>query len=140
MPKKNQYDEELHLLMSFLAESVAQMSDDQIKEEYGSEPRSRTKDILKATLKDLDKQKLQQARAQYESAANELSLRSYKLPPDKSERRDLLSALLTWQPDLRSVAFTAQHRDLKDLTDSDIESFLRQLAELGLLTSFLKGK
>ena len=138
MPKKNKNDEELHLLMSFLAESVTQLSDDQVKEEYGAEPKPRTKEILKAALNDCAKQKLREARTEYESAAKGLSLRSYNLPQDKLERRALLSSILSRQSDLRSLAFTAQQRELKDLTDSDVESFLRQLAELGLLASFLE--
>ncbi len=138
MPKKNKNDEELHLLMSFLAESVAQMSDDQVKEEFGADPKPRTKEILKAALKDCHKQKLREARAEYESATKGLSSRSYDLPHGKGEQRALLSSILSRQPELRSLAFTAQHRELKDLPDADVESFLRQLADLGLLASFLE--
>ena len=140
MAEKNRYDEELHLLMSFLAESVAQMSDDEVKEEYGDEPTPRAKEILRSALKDLRQQKLRQARARYESEAKELSSRSYSLPESKSARRELLGAFLARQSDMRSVAFTAQNRELKDLTDADIETFLKQLAELGLLDAFLKGE
>ena len=140
MSDKKQFDDELSLLMSFLAESVAEMSDDQVIEEFGGEPRPRTREILKAACKDLDKQKLRQARVAYESAAKGLSSRKYNLPTDGAERRTLLAAMLSRQPELGSVAFTAQHRDLKDLTDSDVESFLRQLGELGLLDPFLKDE
>jgi hypothetical protein len=138
VPKKNKNDEELHLLMSFLAESVAQMSDSQIKEEFGSGPKPRTKEILKAALKDCHKQNLREARAEYESATKGLSSRSYDLPRDQGERRALLSSILSRQPELHPLAFTAQHRELKDLPDADVESFLRQLADLGLLASFLE--
>jgi DNA-binding ferritin-like protein (Dps family) len=138
VPKKNKNDEELHLLMSFLAESVAQMTDDQVKEEFRADPKPRTKEILKAALEDCRKQKLREARAEYESATKELSSRSYNLPHDKREQRALLSSILSRQSELRSLAFTAQHRELKDLTDEDVESFLRQLADLGLLASFLE--
>jgi hypothetical protein len=126
--------------MSFLAESVAEMSDDQIKEEYAHEPKPRTKEIFKATLKDLKKEKLRAARALYESSVTTLSSRVYNLPQDSSEKRILLASVLAQKPDLRPIAFTAQHRELKDLTDADIESFLKQLAELGLLDAFLRGK
>jgi len=136
--KKRKHDDELDLLMSFLAESVAQMNDDQIREEYGDEPGSRTKEIFKAAIREFGRQKVRQARSEYESAAKALSSRSYNLPSGRSERRELFSAILSKRPDLCSPAFTAQHRELRDLTDSDIESFLRQLAELGLLDSFLK--
>jgi hypothetical protein len=136
--KKNKHDEELDLLMSFLAESVAQMSDEQIKEEYGGESGSRTKEIFSAAVKDLRQQKLRDARARYEVAARNLSSGSYRLPDSESARRDLLGAFLSRQSDLRSVAFTVQNRELKDLTDADIETFLKQLADLGLLDAFLK--
>jgi hypothetical protein len=138
VPKKNKNDEELDLLMSFLAESVAQMSDDQIKEEFGADPKPRTKEILKAALKDCHKQKLREARVEYESAAKGFSSRSYDLPSGEGERRALLSSILSRRSELRSLAFTAQHRELKDLSDADVESFLRQLADLGLLASFLE--
>lgn len=139
MPNDKNYDDELHFLMSFLAESVAQMSDSQINEEYGDEPESRTKEILKAELKELRKQKLREARAAYESAAGRLSWHSHDLPLSSSERRALLSGILSRRPELGPLALTAHHRELKDLTDSDVESFLKQLAELGLLDSFLEG-
>ncbi len=80
------------------------------------------------------------ARAVYESSVTAISSRTYNLPRDNSERRTLLNAVLAQKPDLQSLALTAQHRELKDLTDADIESFLKQLAELGLLDPFLRGK
>lgn len=140
MTKKSKHDEELNNLRSFLAESVAEMSDAQIKEEYGHEPNPRTKGIFKAALNDLKKEKLRAARALYESSVTILSSRAYNLPQSNSEIRTLLAAVLDQRPDLRSVALTAQHRNLKDITDGDVESLLKQLAELGLLDPFLRGK
>jgi hypothetical protein len=131
VPKKK--NEELHVLMSFLAESVAGMSDDQIKEEFAGDPEPRAKEIFRAAIKDCKMKSLRTARAQYESASLEMSVRSYNIPQKTSEQRALLASLFSRKPDLRSM--TAQHRDLKDLTDSDVESFLKQLAELGLLDS-----
>lgn len=132
MPKKKKSaSEELHDLMSFLAESVADMSDDQIKEEFAGDPEPKTKEIFRAAIKNCKMESLRTARAQYESASTALSSRSYNIPEKKSEQRALLASVFSRKPDLRSM--TAQHRDLKDLTDSDVESFLNQLAELGLL-------
>lgn len=140
MTKTSKHDDELYALMSFLAESVAEMSDEQIREEYGHEPKPRTKEIFRAALKELQQEKLRAARAVYESTVSALSSRTYNLPQNRSERRTLLAAVFAQKPDLRAVAFTAQHRELQDLTDSDVESFLKQLAELGLLDPFLRGK
>ncbi len=57
MTKKRKHDDELHALMSFLAESVTEMGDEQIKEEYGHEPKPRTKEIFRAALKELKQEK-----------------------------------------------------------------------------------
>jgi hypothetical protein len=140
VPNNKSYDDELELLMSFLAESVAQMDDSQIKEEYGNGPKPRTKEILRAELSNLRKQKLRKARIEYESATRSLSSQSNDLPHSSSEQRAILSRILGRQPGLASLALTAQHRELRDLSDSDVESFLKQLAALGLLDSFLEGK
>ncbi len=132
MSTRKQYDDELDRIMSCLAESVTQMSDEQVKQEYGHEPESSAKAILKAALKDFDQAKLREARAKYELATKDLAQRSYNLPSTAPERRSLLSAFLSQRPDMRS-AFTAQHREFEDLTDSDVESFLKQLADLGMI-------
>lgn len=136
MPKKKKNEnEELDVLMSFLAESVAEMSDDQITEEFAGDPEPNTKEIFRAAIKECKMESLRTARAQYESASLEMSVRSYNIPQKKSEQRALLAAIFNRRPDLR---LTAQHRDLKDFTDADVESFLKQLAELGLLDSLLE--
>jgi hypothetical protein len=138
MSNQRKYEDDLDRLMSFLAESVAQMSDAQVQEEYGNEPESPARELFKETLKGLSKQKLRESRADYESAVKGLSSHSYDLPSSNAERRALLSLILNRQPELGSLALTVQHRQLTDLTNSDIESFLRQLSELGLLAPFLK--
>jgi len=129
--KQRNYDDELNTVMSFLAESVAQMSDSQIEEEFGTEAAPRTTQLLQSALKDFDRAKLRQARATYEAAKRGLGQRTYDLPKKANERRTLLLAL-TQRPEIRSV-LTAQAREFRNLTDSDVESFLKQLAELGLL-------
>jgi hypothetical protein len=137
--KKNRTEEQdLDTLMSFLAESVAQMSDDQLKEEFAGDPVPRTKEVLKAAVKDCKMERLRSARAQYDVASKELTTRTYNIPKNISEQRALLASIFGRKPELSAMAITAQHRDLKDLTDSDVESFLKQLVELGLLNTFLE--
>ena len=138
MPKKKNENEELHVLMSFLAESVAEMSDGQIKEEFAGDPEPKTKEVFRAVIKECRMESLRNARAQYEAASTKMSVCSYNIPQKKSEQRALLASIFTRKPDLRSMAITAQHRDLKDFTDADVESFLKQLAELGLLDFLLE--
>jgi hypothetical protein len=135
--KKNKHDEEIHALMSFLAESVAELSQEELKKEYGNEPTPNIKQIMRSALKELKQKELRTSRADYESTLAGISSREYRLPKNPTERRVLLASVLSQRPDLRSVALTAQHRDLTDLTDADVESFLKQLAELGLLDPLL---
>jgi len=131
VPNRRKYDNDLNTVMSFLADSVAQMSDSEIEEEFGNEPPPHTKELLQSALKDFDQSKLRQARARYEAARKELGQRTYNLPKTADARRSLLLEL-TERPDIRSV-LTAQAREFHNLADSDVESFLKQLADLGLL-------
>jgi len=55
----------------------------------------------------------------------------YALPSDASAQRMLLHRVMTEYPHLQS-SLTLQHRDFKTLSDSDVESLLRQLAALGV--------
>jgi len=140
MSHNKKYGAELSRLMFFLADSVGEMNDAQIEEEYSKEGEPRTKEVFRNVLRGLRQKKLREARRLYDSASSELSARSYDLPRGSSEQRKLLALILSRHPDLRSLAVTAHHRDLEDLTDSDIASFLRQLAALGLLEHFRKDE
>jgi predicted phosphoribosyltransferase len=53
--------------------------------------------------------------------------------------RDLLRSLLEARPQLQP-ALTAQFRDFAELSDEDVEGFLRQLDALGVLDEYLKDK
>lgn len=137
--QKKSDDEQLELIMDALAESVAQMSDQDVISEFGADPPPHTRDILRAAAKRHAQAKLRHAREQYELVTESLLNGPYELPKDASGRRTLLGAIIAAKPDLRQVVFTAQHRDFKDLTDADIESFLKQLDQLGVLEAFRKS-
>jgi hypothetical protein len=62
----------------------------------------------------------------------------YSLPKTPKERRQLFS-LFTQQPQFAEFV-TAQYRDLENLTDNDIETYLEDLAELGILEKLDRGK
>jgi predicted phosphoribosyltransferase len=50
----------------------------------------------------------------------------------------LFSFVLTQQPQYAEL-FTAQHREFTQLTDDDIESYLEDLNELGILQQLKRG-
>src|SRR5206468_59918 len=55
----------------------------------------------------------------------------YQLPGSPEARRALLARLFETYPQMENAFLTVQHRDFKALSDGDVESFLRQLQELG---------
>ena len=136
MAKPDKYEEQYRLLMNALGESVLEMSNEDIEEEFGSEPVPKTLQILRATAKSFSQEKLLAARAQYKEARHAIQAHAFELPSSPAERRALLYALLASQLAQGTGALTAQFRELSTVTDSDVESTLRQLEALGVLKTF----
>jgi hypothetical protein len=137
--KPERYEEELEALMFALAESVAESSDEEILEEIreqGEDPRAaanRVRNVLFTAAKDYQQRHLHEAQRQHEQNVSAMKEKTYDLPLSADERRILLDRVFSLQPAMRSAILTAQHRDFKSLTDADIESYLKQLKELGAL-------
>ena len=136
MAKPNQYEEQYSLLMNALGESVLEMSDKDIEEEFGATPVPKTLEIFRAAAKGYSQEKLRAARAQYEHASNAIQANSFELPTSPTERRALLDALLASQLTQGLGALTAQFRELTAVSDADVESTLKQLGALGVLRKF----
>jgi hypothetical protein len=139
--KKN-YDEQLSAIMNRLAESVLELSDDQVlaeEREKGIDPTKEAesiRNVLRHSSKMQRMQKLQAAERAYEENVARLNKNQYQFPDSPTRRKQLLAAVFAAKPDVQSVLLTAQHRDFEQLTDVDVESLLRQLADLGILESF----
>jgi hypothetical protein len=137
--ERRNYDEELQHLMSELAESVANASDADLLDEAREEGRDpvaqaeRIRSVLNEALKAYRQRRLSEAHAEYERRVAALRQREYRLPATADARRNLLISVLRRQPEFGAAVVTAQYRDFKDLPDSDVDSYLRQLAELGVL-------
>ncbi|HEV2855672.1 MAG TPA: hypothetical protein VHC97_22990 [Thermoanaerobaculia bacterium] len=139
MPKKpRDYRGELREVMNALAETVADASDEELlaeAQETGLDLEAEAESVravLRRSVEKFKRQKLEQARRDYELAASALSTRKYSLPETPLERRNLLTNILTAQPQMQGM-LTVQFRELDQLSDEDIESSLRKLAELGIL-------
>ncbi len=142
MVNKKSDDEKLSTIMNRLADSVLELSDEQVlaeEREQGSDSlkeAERIRDGLRRSSKMHRMQKLQAAARAYEEQVTRLQNNEYGLPDSAAKRRQLLAAIFSSRPDMQSVMLTAQHRNFDQMTDLDIESLLRQLADLGVLNSF----
>lgn len=137
MSNKRTDSENLHALCDALSDSVVGASDEEVIEEsrlVGREPTgeaSRLRALMLASVKTYQQRALRDARKAYDVGEQRSLLRSL-IPDTPTERRVLFSFVLAKQPQY-SELFTAQHRELTDLTDEDIETYLEDLDELGIL-------
>ena len=143
MPKKpRDYRGDLREVMNALAEAVAEASDEEIQaeaQETGLDLEAEAESVralLRRSVEKFKRRKLEQARRDYELAASALFTKAYHLPETPQERRSLLTNILAAQPQMQGM-LTVQFRELEQLSDEDIESSLRKLAELGMLDDLL---
>jgi hypothetical protein len=134
------HEEQYQLLMDGLAESLLNVSDHEIEEEFQIEPAARVRQLFQAAGKRHAQARLRQAQAQFEEASKAIRARTFQIPATAPERRTLLDAILASQESWGQNALTAQFRELKTVSDSDVESTLKQLEALGVLSEFRKQK
>lgn len=138
MANSKSHEEQLRLVMDALAESVLEMTDSDAEAEFRADPAPRTKGIFQAAAKRHAQTKLRAAQAQYEQASKSVKERDFAIPATAAERRSLLDAFLASYQASGMTGLTAQFRDLKSVSDADVESTLRQLDALGALSAFRK--
>ena len=83
-------------------------------------------------VKAFRQQRLHRARERYQESSAKIERRARQFGASPEERRRRFFLVLESKPALRS-ALTIQHRDLSELTDTDIESALDELDILGAL-------
>ena len=127
----------LEALIDALGDSVLEASDDEILDELrmsGVDPETeavRLKTMMLSTVKAFRQRALEASRAAYEHQIKQMDKKEYPIPLTAAECRKMF-ALFVQQPQFTEFV-TAQYRDLEDLTDADIKSYLEDLAELGIL-------
>lgn len=126
-------------LMNGLAEASLAMSDEALLTETrdgGEDPAwaaASVRDLLRATGKTFRQRHLRAAAAEYQRRTASLKRGWLDLPETPDQRRSLLASVLARNPRVESALLTMQHREFKELSDSDVESCLAQLKELGVL-------
>ena len=137
MANKKTNSERLEAMFDALAESICNESDDELLEDLrqeGVDPEAevnRLKDMMLDTLKAFQQRGLVSAQEGYRRRVEQLEKKKYPIPENRQAQRSLFSFVLQ-QPQYAGLV-TAHYRDLKDLSDEDIETCLEDLAELGIL-------
>jgi len=137
-------EQRLDALTDALADSILEESDAENIEELrlsGVNPDSeaaRLKAMMLATVKAFRQRALETARAGYSRQIERMERKSYAIPETPAKRRDLF-AFLAQRPQFTQFV-TAQYRDLDKLTDNDIETYLEDLAELGILENLKRDE
>lgn len=136
--KSRDYDKELSAIMNAVAESVADMSDEEvatevIEEGYSDKDAERVKGVLRTTVKAHRQRHLIEAQKRYDERVDLMSGKKYPLPESIEDQRSLMNAVLASRPAIGAALLTAQHRKFEDIPDEEVEGYLRQLQELGAL-------
>ena len=137
MANKKTDSERLEAMFDALAESICNESDDELLEDLrqeGVDPEAeanRLKDMMLDTVKAFQQRGLVSAQEGYRRRVEQMEKKKYPIPESRQAQRSLFSFVLH-QPQYAGLV-TAQYRDLKDLSDEDIETCLEDLAELGIL-------
>lgn len=97
-----------------------------------SEVAAQMKSAALAGVKAFRQQRLHRARERYQESSAKIERRTRQFGVSPGERRQRFFSILESKPSLRS-ALTMQHRDLNELTDTDIDSALEELEILGAL-------
>jgi hypothetical protein len=132
MTKGRDYEQELTLFMNGMAESVAKMSEEEMTQELAenTEDPEQVRELLRGVVKECQQRPLVEAQRRYEEHVAALEVRQYDIPNALDDQRKMITSILASNPLLGTGLLTAQYRDLNQLSDEDVESYLRQLLAL----------
>ena len=127
-----------------LADNVDSLSDDEVLAEAYEEGDSpgdianQTRFRLQSAVKKFKQRALIAAKEQHQQRTAQFAAMRVHLPTSPAERRQLLGAVIE-QHQQAGRMLIAQHRDFKELTDEDVESWLQQFVALGLVDGKLES-
>lgn len=129
MPKN--YDDEYFNLMSSLADSVPDMSDEEVDEaiQKDGDNTELIDLILMNAIKQGKKMALANARRQYEAESERRRTETYDLPKTPAEKRSMIQKLIETLS-LGQQELTLQFRAYESMPDEDLDGALKQLIEL----------
>lgn len=136
--RSRSHTERLARILDKLGEQIRTAPGEELLEaarEEGRDPAETTvriRGLLQSTFKVHKQRALAEAKAGYQHEITSMSKRRFNLPKTAKGRRNWFLQVLAQAPQLQP-AFTIQNRDLSEISDDDIESHLKKLAQLGVL-------
>jgi hypothetical protein len=130
----------LRALYDELGENILRADRAELEEDYRHSGRSiqedaaAVKSLFEDTWSTFRKRALNAARERHREKVARIEASAIKLPQSPELRRQLFDAVIASQHKLGRL-LTVQHRDFIELTDDDVESWLRHFGVLGLLPS-----
>lgn len=130
--EKRKYQDELANIMNNLAESVLDMSDEEIDEEIKEEGDNTeaVRQILLNSVKSCRQKSLHEARLRFETNSRLFQETRYDMPESPEEKRILIQAMLGNAAMQNQTGVTMQFRDFESLPDEDLDGILQQLYAL----------
>lgn len=130
--ENDKYQDELASIMNNLADSVLEMSDEEIEEETKEEGKDTeaVRLILLNSVKSCRQKSLRAARERYEANSYSFRETKYDFPDSPEEKRHLIQAMMGNLAAQNQMSVTAQFRDFENLPDEDLDGVLQQLFAL----------
>lgn len=138
MSNKDRYDQQLKGVVSELARSIAEASDDEIIEDakasgFNLEANAlHLRGMFLATAKQFQKRKFTEAQNAYTREVQRLQRPTASLPFSHKEQKALLQLVVAQQARQGNM-LTAKFRDFESMSPADVTSLLEELGALGLL-------
>ena len=135
MKDSRNYQKELENIVDALEDSLFEMTDEQVLREIEETCHDsiEVKNILRRAVKNIQQKELNKAQKEYEQQISDFTTNKYSIPESFDEQRALIQSLLANNPSIANSMITAQFRDFSIISDSDLESYLKQLYELGII-------
>lgn len=132
MPNEHKkYRDQFFNAMNGLADSVFEMSDEEIEAELKGheDDAEEIRNVLLSALKAYQLQDLREAKERYEKNLQSFRTTTFDLPSTPTEKRNLIQSILGGLTQGQQLV-TAQFRDFENMPDEDLDGVLLQLLTL----------
>ncbi len=132
LSEDKKHEEEYSNIMNGLAESVFDMSDEEIEEEIKEEgdDTEEIRQVLLHAVRSCRQKKLSQARESYKRSLHSYQNTSFEIPENPDEKRKLIQSMIGSLTAQNQSLVTMQFRDYQDMPDEDLDDVLKQLFAL----------